>query len=157
MRHLIVDGYNMLHAWPTVKKQEKLHLQVDSFFNLLAHIHDTEEIRITLVLDGKGSDLSIERPTRQTTFSILYSPAHLSADNIIESILLKSKNASKITIATQDIGIKNVVESLGAFTINAQELKAWINRSKERQSFLLKRHQKSQNRYNPWSKLEEIS
>jgi len=91
--HLLVDAYNVIHAWPDLRAA-LLHHGPDAARAQLAEavrpIHDSAGWRVSLVFDGRGPDLLIERPGPDLTFSYVYGPAGLTADAIIEQIVLNS-------------------------------------------------------------------
>lgn len=132
--HLLVDGSNILHAWPELKAllprdreaaREKLaqHLRV---------VHDGEQIRVTLVHDGRGSELIVERPTQQPTFSVLFTPSSLTADDVIERLVSNSANPAKCVVASADRAIRQTIEAAGATWIPPADLAAWFERVERR-------------------------
>lgn len=94
--HILVDGWNVIHAEPTLKKllladaraaQRKLA-------EMLEPIHDVYATRITIVYDGRGEDVSIERPNDAViTFSEVYTPSNMTADEFIERYCALAKIA----------------------------------------------------------------
>src|SRR5688500_18762291 len=54
-QHLIVDGANIVHAWPDLRRMA-VHDRPgarDRLAQLLTSIHDSGDIRLTLVFDGR--------------------------------------------------------------------------------------------------------
>ena len=84
-KYLLVDGFNIIHAWPDLKQ----HLQKNPYYaiNELAArvrvIHDVERIDLSIIYDGKGPDIQFEWPCNQKSFTLIFSPSHLSADSLI--------------------------------------------------------------------------
>jgi hypothetical protein len=99
-RHLLVDAYNVIHAWPDLRAA-LLHHGPEAARALLADalrpLHDSAGWRVSLVFDGQGPDLLIERPGPELTFSHIHAPSGLTADAIIEQIVLNS------TLSTQSL------------------------------------------------------
>jgi len=92
-RHLLVDAYNVIHAWPDLRAALRTHgpeaaraLLADA----LRPLHDSAGWRVSLVFDGRGPELLIERPGPELTFSHLHAPSGLTADAIIEQIVLNA-------------------------------------------------------------------
>ena len=135
-RHLLVDGANLLHAWPELRAM--LPHQRPAARALLARrvgvIHDVEEMRVTLVFDGRGPELALERPSDEPTFSVLHTPSALTADDVIEQ-LVGSPNSepARCIVATGDRAERQTVETLGARAISPEELAAWVERASARQ------------------------
>jgi hypothetical protein len=92
-RHLLIDAYNVIHAWPTLRAALLEH-GPDAARTQLADavrpLHDLAGWRVSLVFDGRGDDLLIERPGPELTFSYVYGPRGLTADAIIEQIVLNA-------------------------------------------------------------------
>lgn len=156
-KHLLIDGYNIIHAWPDLKKKLKtlgLDTTRSHLSDLVRVIHDIEKIRLTIVFDGKGSDIEIERPTPEKTFSLLFSPSGVSADTLIERLASSSKKDQEIIIATDDSMISLAASSSGATIISSQSLLNWVNACQQRQLQIIKDHrssiQKSWKKQSPW-------
>jgi predicted RNA-binding protein with PIN domain len=134
-KHLLVDGSNILHAWPDLRAllrrdrgaaRSRLSLA-------LAGLHDAEHLRVSLVFDGRGPELVVERPSGQAGFTHLYSPSGMTADDIIEQIVGNSRNPGECLVATDDRAERQTIEALGAAGLSAADLAAWVERSGARQ------------------------
>lgn len=130
-RHLLIDAYNVIYQWPDLRRllparqaaaRERLAVTVRP-------IHDWEKIRVTLVYDGQGQDIEIERPTGQTTFSMIFSPATMSADDVIERLIGASANSEQCMVVTRDAAQRTTVEALGASSITPEQLREWVDRT----------------------------
>ena len=97
-------------------------------------IHDCEEIRVSLVFDGKGEEITVERPSKLLTFSLLYTPEGMTADDLIEQMVGKAESPENYIVATQDNHERMTVESSGGVTISPKELDRWIQRCRLQQS-----------------------
>ncbi len=139
--HLLIDGYNLVHALPDVR--EALEIGIEAARQQLADtvriIHDLEGIRTTLVFDGKGEDMEIERPSGQLTFSYLFSPATLTADAVIEQLVRSSSSPQTITVASGDNMVRESTAAAGALTIGPNGLADWLCSCQKRQAEQLKR------------------
>lgn len=156
-KYLLIDGFNIIHAWPDLKLQLKrnLDLAISQLAARVRVIHDVETIDVSIVYDGKGADIQFEYPCQQKSFTLIFSPAHLSADTLIERMLLRSPTPERFTVATHDHGILQTAHSLKALVIDAPSLKAWIEACQDRQGRLLRqRSQKEPLRVNPWRGLD---
>ncbi|PWU07467.1 MAG: RNA-binding protein [Verrucomicrobia bacterium] len=160
-KHLLIDGYNIIHAWPDLRKSLKtvgLDTTRSKLADIIRVIHDVEKLRLTIVFDGKGSDIEIERPTPEKTFSLLFTPRGMSADTLIEQLAINSKKGQEIIIATDDSMINLSASSSGAIVISSQALLDWVNACQERQVRLIKDHQssiqKSWKQQSPWDILK---
>jgi predicted RNA-binding protein with PIN domain len=144
-KHLLVDGANILHAWPELRAL--LPRDRDAARARLAQrlsaIHDGESVRVTLVHDGRGTELVIERPSAQETFSVLYTPSGLTADDVIERLVAKSASVAECTVASGDRAIRQTITALGAAWISPDDLAAWIDRAEKQQARSVERLRRS--------------
>lgn len=138
-RHLLIDGANILHAWPETKQLIKRDRDAarSQLVHRVAVIHDTEEVRVTVVFDGRGEELVLERPSGHLTFSVIHTPSSLSADDVIEQMVAKSAEPAACVVATDDRAERETVSAAGAAAIHADELAAWIQRAETKQAAAL--------------------
>ena len=100
----------------------------------LSPIHDSGDARVTIVFDGRSEKLVIERPFAETTFSVVYTPSSLTADDVIEQMVGNSADPSVCIVATNDRAERETVSALKAAPLRADELAAWIDRASARQT-----------------------
>ena len=138
-KHLLVDGSNILHAWPELRALLRGERDVarERLAQTLRLIHDKEQIRLTLVFDGRGSDLVVESTGGQNTFAVVYTPAGTTADDVIEQLVGKAADPSACLVATDDRAERQTIEASGAMGISAEELRAWLGRIEQRQQVQL--------------------
>ena len=151
-RHLIVDGANILHAWPDLRRLA-VHDRAAARAQLaqqLTPIHDSGEARVTIVFDGRGDELVIERPFMHATFSVVYTPSSLTADDVIEQMVANSADRNDCIVATDDNGERETVSALGATTLRSEDLTAWLERAQSRQRSVVQKLKESNSR--AWKK-----
>jgi predicted RNA-binding protein with PIN domain len=135
-QHLLIDGANILHAWPELRVliRRDRNAARSQLTQRVGVIHDGEQVRVTLVFDGRGTELVVERPSGQPTFSVLYTPSALTADDVIEQLVANSSDPGDCIVATGDRAEQETVAALGARTIPPEELAAWVRRAERRQT-----------------------
>jgi predicted RNA-binding protein with PIN domain len=135
-KHLLVDGANVLHAWPELKALLPRDRQTarEKLAQVLFSIHDSEQIRVTLVHDGRGAELTREQPSQQATFSVIHTPTGVTADEVIEQIVANSSVPANCVVASADRAIQQTVETLGATWVSPVDLLAWVERAAEKQT-----------------------
>lgn len=140
-KHLLVDGYNILHTWPKLKDLIRVNLAVarDRLSEAVRIIHDYEGIRTTLIFDGRGREIEIERPSKESTFSYLFTPSGSTADKIIEELVAKADRPQDILVASHDNMIRETVNALGAQTLSPEALVDWVHACERAQTEKLKR------------------
>lgn len=144
-KHLIIDGYNIIHAWPDLKKTFTnigIEAAREQLCKQLRLIHDIDGIYVTIVFDGKGDDITIERPTPEVTFSIIYGTKQLSADSLIEQLSFKTKKNIETIVATEDNSIRQTITTLGQTLLSSNDLLEWVNACEKKQNRNIKFHKK---------------
>lgn len=108
----------------------------------LSVLHDAERLRVSIVFDGRGDELVLERPYGQPTFTRLYTPSGMTADDVIEQIVGQAREPGHCVVATDDRAERQTIEALGAAGMSAADLAAWVARAEQRQSSRIadKRH-----------------
>lgn len=142
-RHLLVDGSNVLHAWPELASLLKRDRDAarSRLVQQLAPIHDVESVQLTIVFDGRGEQLVVEHPSQQSSFTVIYTSSSQTADDVIEQMAAKAVSASRCFVATDDRAERETVCAAGAEVVSATDLIGWANRAAARASSLMKRRQ----------------
>ena len=131
----MVDGSNIMHAWPELRRLLKRDRDAarSRLSQALSVLHDAERLRVSLVFDGKGAELSVERPSGHATFSHVYTPSGTTADEVIEKIVGQSRRPGDCLVATDDRAERQTTEALGAAGLSAADLASWVARAGGRQ------------------------
>lgn len=133
--HLLIDGSNLMHAWPELRallKRNKLLAREQLVSQLLVLMPETTE-RVTVVYDGRGVELVVEHPYGPDSVAVIYTPGGLTADDVIEQLVAQSEDASGCLVATGDQAERTTVEAAGAIWCSPAELLARIERAEEQQ------------------------
>lgn len=124
-RHIVVDGWNVIHSDARLErllKSESGEAAAAELARVLAPLHDFGGVRLTTVYDGVGDDISIVRRGESLTFSEVYTPSFMTADELIEQLCATSKNASAITVVSRDNLLCLTSSSFGATAITPDKL-----------------------------------
>jgi predicted RNA-binding protein with PIN domain len=130
-KHLLVDGANILHAWPEMRallRRERAAAQA-RLVSELAAIHDSEGVRVTVVFDGSGTELEVVCPGGRQTFAVVRTPGGMTADDFIERWVGRAAEPANCCVATGDGGEGRTVAALGADWITPDDLAAWLKRA----------------------------
>jgi predicted RNA-binding protein with PIN domain len=130
-KHLLVDGANILHAWPELRallRRERTAAQA-RLVGELAAIHDGQGVRVTVVFDGSGAELELTFPGGRQTFAVVRTPTGMTADDFIERWVGRVAAAETCWVATGDVGEGRTVAALGAQWISPEDLSAWVRRA----------------------------
>ena len=134
-KHLLVDGSNLLHAWPELRALEKRDRDAarSRLSERLRILHDFDDFRVTLVFDGKGSEIVVEHPSGHETFTLIFTPSHLTGDDVIEHMVGQSSTPGQCWVATDDRAERHTVDAVGGTSVSAEELAEWVARTEARQ------------------------
>ena len=108
MEKVVVDGYNVIHAWPTLKSlmNESLEAARDKLIDRLAVYAHVSGAEVTVVF-----------------VHVIYTRKGHSADHAIERIAYSTQgDRDPLTVATSDRFQSDLVRGVGGAVISAQEL-----------------------------------
>lgn len=113
MNKIIIDGYNMIHRVPALRRflevsleraREELGFHLKSY---LAH----HKINIVLVFDGAHPSIGSESTNRNDSFKVLFSKFPFKADPVIKDMIQKEEKKKSLTIVTDDADIIRYAQS----------------------------------------------
>lgn len=130
--YLIVDGYNIIGAWPELQRLKEMNLEEarDRLIDILADYQGFSGVKVYLVFDahqvpGLGGKYS------QSQVSIYYTREKETADECIEKLVTRLVGRNKqVSVATSDLVEQHVIFGIGALRISARELQTKIRQSK---------------------------
>ncbi|HEU4962512.1 MAG TPA: NYN domain-containing protein [Bacilli bacterium] len=124
---LIVDGYNIIGAWPDLRslKVESLEAARDGLIDALKDYKAFTGREVIVVFDAH---LSVGRQAEETIggVHILYTKENETADELIERLVYEreaKKSRGHIYVATSDYVEQQVTFGEGALRISARELR----------------------------------
>ncbi|THF79080.1 NYN domain-containing protein [Cohnella fermenti] len=129
---LIVDGYNMIGAWPELErlKADKLEDARDRLLDLLANYQSYAGLSVYVVFDafrvpGLGAEF------KQNRLQVVYTREKETADECIERLVGEMASVSRnLYVATSDQTEQRVAFGRGALRLSARELKLAIEDGK---------------------------
>lgn len=121
---LIIDGYNLLHQVDLLTQMLGSDLQ-GARHRLVRMIEETAHNmarQTTIVFDGReaGGDAALT----SKYLEVLFSPANLSADSVIERLACRLPNPGRSLVITSDRAERDTVSSAGAQTMSSEEFMA---------------------------------
>lgn len=130
---LIVDGYNMIGAWPELVEASGRSLEDarDRLISLLTDYQGYAGNRIILVFDahqvpGQGGNF------KQNKLEIVYTKEKETADSCIERLVTQlATRRRQITVATNDGAEQHVIFGKGALRLTARELLLHVQESRQ--------------------------
>ncbi|OXS73831.1 NYN domain-containing protein [Domibacillus enclensis] len=124
MEILLVDGYNMIGAWPELRalKEKDFAGARDRLVTLMAEYQGAHGCRVIIVFDAhfvKGT----EKKFRDARVEVIFTRENETADERIEKMAIELTNVrDQVTVATSDYTEQWAVFGQGALRISAREL-----------------------------------
>ena len=125
---LVVDGYNILNSWDTLKELsivdfEQARLEL---LEILSEYHHYSGIETIVVFDAHLVKGSIRKEEEYKGIKVVYTKEYELADHYIEKMLDELGRLRRIRVATSDRTEQEIILSRGGMRISARELEAEI-------------------------------
>ena len=133
MKVLIVDGYNVLHAWPSLKRVLKSNGLEDARRELvrtLAEYAAQTGAAVTVVYDAHGRS-GAASSDEVDGVTVLFGSKEASADHVIERLAFEAArrgDAADVVVATSDRLQRQIVGAAGVATMSAPALEVEVAR-----------------------------
>jgi hypothetical protein len=126
MERVIVDGYNVIHAWPQLKRlltDASLEAARDKLIERLSVFGMVVGADVTVVFDAHHSTARTNSEQDVEGVHVLFTRKGHSADHAIERIAYAASQVGDvITVATSDRFQSDLVRGMGGAVISAPEL-----------------------------------
>ena len=132
--YLLVDGYNIIYAWPELKKltDENMDAAKMKLLDSLSNYQSIRGCQIIVVFDAYRVEGHREEVIDYYNIHVVYTKEAQTADQYIEKFAHDNKKNYNITVATSDGLQQIIVRGEGCSLLSARELKAEIEASNER-------------------------
>lgn len=144
MPRLIVDGYNVIHAWPSLKRLLDVSLETarDELIRRLAVYGNVTSEEVTVVFDAHRTAARANAEQLVDGVRVIYTRKGHSADHAIERIAYSAgADSDIITVATSDRFQRDLVRGMGGAVISAQELERLVLEAEDELGRRVKRYQ----------------
>lgn len=140
---LIVDGYNIIHAWEELHRlSEELDLEAarDRLLHVLANYGGASHQQVMVIFDAYQTDRLTSSVRKQSGVEVVFTPKGMTADTYIEHLVegLDTRNYP-VAVATSDAAEQSMVLGSGAVRLSARELRLRCNEANRRQQEYLSR------------------
>lgn len=115
---ILVDGYSLLHAWPSLTRGMAPHSAKarDALLARLTQFHDATGTPLTVFFDGQGAPPGTPKTPSSRGVEVLYSPQGKTADDLIERVAHRMQPYGEVLVVTNDTAERETVRSSGAHT-----------------------------------------
>ncbi|HYR53425.1 MAG TPA: NYN domain-containing protein [Methylomirabilota bacterium] len=125
MERLIVDGYNIIHAWPSLKRLLGVSLEAarDKLVERLSVYALVTGAEVTVVFDAHRAASRTNSEQMVEGVRVIFARKGHSADQVIERLAYGATGAGDmVTVATSDHSQSDMVRGMGGAVISATEL-----------------------------------
>lgn len=122
---LLVDGYNIIHAWSELRElMEEVSLESarQRLIEILSNYKGTKSTTIILVFDGYLVKGNIGTVYEYNSIFVVYTKEAETADHYIERVVTSMPKHYKVRVATGDSLEQLIIYGQGAIRMTAREL-----------------------------------
>lgn len=127
IEYLIVDGYNIIFAWPELEKLKDIGLSMarDKLINIIVDHAALTGQQVIIVFDATHAKIKKERSQLINGVEVIYTEQDETADQVIEKMVKRLSKQGTVYVATSDCDEQRVIFGQGAYRLTPKEL--WIN------------------------------
>ena len=145
MERVIVDGYNVIHAWPQLKRilsDASLEAARDRLIDRLSVFAMVHGADVTVVFDAHHSAVRTNSEEVVEGVRVVFTRKGHSADHVIERIAYDaSQSGDMITVATSDRFQRDLVRGMGGAVISAEEFERRVVDAEQEMGRSVRRYQ----------------
>ena len=122
---LLIDGYNMIFAWPELKEMSQLNLEAarEYLIEILHNYQGYSGRNMIVVFDAYKQIGSVTKSETIHNLQVIYTREGQTADQYIEKYVLENVKKKRITVATSDGLEQMMIFGQGALRMPARELR----------------------------------
>ena len=139
--YLLVDGYNVIHAWPELLSAASgdLDLSRRMLSDILDNYAATRDVHVILVFDAYKVHRGQGTAENYGNIEIVYTREAQTADSYIEKLAHELSDLNRVRVATSDGLEQLIILGGGALRMSAGELKKEIETSNTELRHILER------------------
>lgn len=121
---LVVDGYNIINSWASLKRIQELSLDDarEKLIDYMAEYKSMSQENVVIVFDSYKKKGSVRSYHKRKGIEVIYTEENETADHLIERMVSEKKKYQVYRVASSDAIIQNIVFGRGATRISANEL-----------------------------------
>lgn len=129
--YLLVDGYNIIFAWPELNElaQEDLEAARIRLLDILCNFQGTRNGRIIVVFDAYRVEGRRVQAEEYHNISLVFTAEAQTADQYIEKFARDHRQKLRMTVATSDGLQQLIIRGAGCGLLSARELKDEVDRA----------------------------
>lgn len=133
-KYLLVDGYNVIHAWPELKElvADNMDAARMKLIDILSNYQGVRKCKIIIVFDAHRVQGHREEVVDYHNIHLVYTKEAQTADQYIEKFAHDNSKKYNIVVATSDGLQQIIVRGQGASLLSARELKIEVDETNEK-------------------------
>ncbi|WMJ89087.1 translation factor GTPase family protein [Anaerocolumna sp. MB42-C2] len=133
-KYLLVDGYNIIHAWPELKEHiaDNMDGARMKLLDILSNYQGIRKCQIIVVFDAYRVEGHNEEIIDYHNIHMVYTKEAQTADQYIEKFAHSNRSKYDITVATSDGLQQIIIRGAGCTLLSASDLKVDIETVNER-------------------------
>lgn len=157
MELLIVDGYNVINAWPElIAIRDNLEYARDKLVDILSEYGAYKRFRTIIVFDAHMTTEKSSSQSQTGALAVIYTKEGETADSYIEKMVYDLvRHKKRIYVVTSDRAEQMFILGAGAYRISARELKNDVAAVKKEIAASLSTKVLARDRHELGSRLEE--
>jgi len=147
--YLLVDGYNIIYAWPELKElaDDNMDAARMKLLDTLSNYQGIRKCQIIVVFDAYLVQGRLEEVINYHNVHMVYTKEAQTADQYIEKFAHDNQKKYNIAVATSDGLQQIIIRGAGCALLSARELKVEIEEANERIIQELQKVQRSARNY----------
>jgi predicted RNA-binding protein with PIN domain len=141
---LLVDGYNVVHAWPELKSllRQSLEDARDRLLDRMAVYSQVTGADVTVVFDAHRTKALASAEETRNGVHVMFTRKGMSADHAIERMAYTLAGGREpIMVATNDRFQRDLVAGMGGAVISAEELQRRVVEAEKQLSRTVEKYQ----------------
>ena len=157
MELLIVNGYNVINAWPElIAIRDNLEYARDKLVDILSEYGAYKKFRTIIVFDAHMTTEKSSSQSQTGALAVIYTKEGETADSYIEKMVYDLvRHKKRIYVVTSDRAEQMFILGAGAYRISARELKNDVAAVKKEIAASLSTKVLARDRHELGSRLEE--
>jgi len=132
--YLLVDGYNIVFAWPDLNELSKVNLDAarNKLMDRLCNYQAIRGCRLTVVFDAYRLENHQTEVLEYHNISVVYTKTAETADRYIEQFAHRHASEFNVTVATSDRMEQVIIMGAGCHKLSADELLKYVEDAESR-------------------------
>lgn len=133
IKYLIVDGYNIVHAWDELKElvDDNLDGARTKLMDILCNYQGYAKCEVILVFDAYKVKGNVGEFFRYQNINVVYTKEAQTADAYIEQLTNKMAKEYQVTVATSDGLVQLITRGQNCMVLSAREFRLEVERVNE--------------------------